>query len=61
MGSLVSRFWADDAAATAIEYGLIAAMIATACIAAFVAFGGNLGGLFGWVNTKAGGAMDGSG
>lgn len=57
----ISRFWTDDRAATAIEYGLIAGMIAVSCIVAFVAFGGSLGNLFGWVNTRAGGAMDAAG
>jgi pilus assembly protein Flp/PilA len=54
----IQRFVRDESGATAIEYGLIAALMAVGCIAAFAAFGGNLAGLFGWVNTKAGGAMD---
>ena len=56
----IGRFVADESGATAIEYGLIAALMAVGCIAAFIAFGGNLGSLFGMVNTKAGGAMDGA-
>lgn len=35
MKNLVSRFIKDESGATAIEYGLIAALIATAVIAAF--------------------------
>lgn len=60
MADLLGRFAREDDGATAIEYGLIAGMIAVGCILAFVAFGGNLGNLFGMVNTKAGGAMDGA-
>jgi pilus assembly protein Flp/PilA len=36
------RFWNDDCGATAIEYGLIAALIAVAIIAAATTVGGNL-------------------
>ncbi|MBI4923675.1 MAG: Flp family type IVb pilin [Devosia nanyangense] len=61
MPETISRFFADDGAATAIEYGLIAGLVAVGCIVAFVAFGGSLGNLFAWVNTRAGGAMDGAG
>ena len=35
MKNLVSRFIKDESGATAIEYGLIAALVATAIIAAF--------------------------
>jgi len=35
MKNLVSRFLKDESGATAIEYGLIAALVATAVIAAF--------------------------
>lgn len=37
-----ARFLADDEAVTAIEYGLLAALIAIACIAAFQATGGSM-------------------
>ena len=37
----------DEAAATAIEYGLIAALIAIACIMAFQTLGLNLADIFG--------------
>ena len=40
--SLVTRLLIDDAGATAIEYGLIAALIAVAAIAAFQLVGTNL-------------------
>lgn len=40
--SLLTRLLSDDAGATAIEYGLIAALIAVAAIAAFSLVGTNL-------------------
>jgi pilus assembly protein Flp/PilA len=42
MRKFVSRFLSDDSGATAIEYGLIAAGIAVAIIAAVNAVGGSL-------------------
>ena len=42
MGEFMSRFFRDDSGATAIEYGLIAAGIAVAIIAAINAVGGSL-------------------
>jgi pilus assembly protein Flp/PilA len=38
--------WTDEQGATAIEYGLIAALIAIACIIAFQMLGLNLAGIF---------------
>ena len=35
MKNLIKKFVADESGATAIEYGLIAALVATAVIAAF--------------------------
>ena len=40
------KFFADEAGATAIEYGLIAAGIAVAIIAAVGFLGGNLSNMF---------------
>ncbi|WP_447929373.1 Flp family type IVb pilin [Sphingopyxis fribergensis] len=40
----------DEQAATAIEYGLIAALIALACIIAFQALGLNLETIFNTIN-----------
>mgnify|MGYP001496188060 CR=1 FL=1 len=54
----MQQFARDDSGATAIEYGLIAAMIAVALIATFVAFGSSLTGMFGHVNDTAGAAID---
>ncbi len=42
MKNLVSRFARDDSGATAIEYGLIAALIAVVIIGALQAIGTNL-------------------
>ncbi|WP_439814080.1 Flp family type IVb pilin [Zavarzinia sp. CC-PAN008] len=44
--SLFSRFLKDENGATAIEYGLIAALIAVAIIAGAIAVGENLNELF---------------
>lgn len=61
MRALLVRFGANESGATAIEYGLIAAMIAVACIAAVVALGGGVQGLFVRIQNKAGNAMDAAG
>lgn len=47
----VARFIRDDEAATAAEYGILAALVAVAIIAAVRTFGTNLGGLFGKMST----------
>jgi pilus assembly protein Flp/PilA len=54
MTNLVSRFVKDESGATAIEYGLIAALIAVAIITALTALGGKLNDLF----TRVGGKLD---
>jgi pilus assembly protein Flp/PilA len=51
MTTLVMRFISDDAGATAIEYGLIAAGIAVAIIATVQALGTNLNNTFSSVST----------
>jgi pilus assembly protein Flp/PilA len=48
---IVSRFLRDDSGATAIEYGLIAAGISVAIIAAVQAVGGSLSAVFQAVDT----------
>jgi pilus assembly protein Flp/PilA len=48
----VSRLGRDQSGATAIEYGLIAALIAVAAIAAFQLIGTNLSGIFNSVATQ---------
>jgi pilus assembly protein Flp/PilA len=46
------KFWNDESGATAIEYGLIAAGIALAIIAAVNGLGSNLNTVFSSVNTS---------
>lgn len=46
MRQLISRFIADECGATAIEYGLIAALIAVVIITAVSLIGTNLRGTF---------------
>ncbi len=56
MKSLINRFKADESGATAIEYGLIAALIAVAIIAAVRAVGGTLSDTFDAVDDGLAGA-----
>jgi pilus assembly protein Flp/PilA len=51
----INRFIGDETGATAIEYGLIAALIAVAAIGSFIAFGNALENLMG---VGAGSAAD---
>ena len=46
MTNLIARFAKDESGATAIEYGLIAALISVAIIAAATTLGSNLSGTF---------------
>ena len=50
MTKFVSRFLKDESGATAIEYGLIVALIAVVIIAAVTAIGGTLNNTFMSVN-----------
>jgi pilus assembly protein Flp/PilA len=50
--NLLKKFLADQSGATAIEYGLIAAGIALAIIAAVNGLGSNLNGVFTSVNSS---------
>ncbi|MEQ1768434.1 MAG: Flp family type IVb pilin [Devosia sp.] len=52
----VARFVNDESGATAIEYGLIAALIAVGIIAAATTLGNSLSSLFGRISTKLNGA-----
>ncbi len=47
MTSLIRELLADESGATAIEYGLIAALVSVAAIGALTALGGSLRGIFG--------------
>ena len=49
---IVARFVRDDSGATAIEYGLIAALIAVGIIAAATTLGGSLSNVFNKVSEK---------
>ena len=50
--STIVRFAADESGATAIEYGLIAALIAVGIIAAATTLGTSLSGIFNRISTK---------
>ena len=52
MTNLFARFAADESGATAIEYGLIAALISVAIIAAATTLGSNIGTTFNKVAAK---------
>jgi len=52
MKILINKFIKDEDGATAIEYGLIAALISVAIIAAVRAVGTNLNATFTEVNTE---------
>ena len=43
---LIAKFLRDDSGATAIEYGLIAALVSVAAIGALTAMGGSLDAMF---------------
>jgi pilus assembly protein Flp/PilA len=51
MSSFLKSFMADESGATAIEYGLIVALISVAIVAALTAVGGQLNTLFNTVVT----------
>jgi pilus assembly protein Flp/PilA len=48
----IAQFANDESGATAIEYGLIAALIAVGIIAAATTLGGSLSGLFNKISNK---------
>lgn len=53
----LGRFTFNEDGATAIEYGLIAALVAVGSIFAMTASGASLSGLFNYVSDTAGNAM----
>ena len=57
---LLSRFVADESAAAAIEYGLIATGISATAIGAFQMLGGKLGGTFSLLSDSLGSGQSGS-
>ena len=52
MKTIVSRFMKDESGVTAIEYGLIAALVAVGIIAALGALGDGLNTIFGTVSDE---------
>jgi pilus assembly protein Flp/PilA len=52
MSTFLKQFVQDESGATAIEYGLIAALISVAIVAALTALGGKLQDTFNTVSTK---------
>ena len=56
-GKTLLMFLEDENGATAIEYGLIAAMMAVASIVSFTAFGNGLQNVFGSTSSGAGAAI----
>ncbi|GEN98399.1 PilA pilus assembly protein [Novosphingobium sediminis] len=57
--TLFRQIMADEAGATAIEYGLIAALIAVAAITAMGALGNSLSNTFNLVSTQMNNSSDG--
>jgi len=51
MMTIAKKFLKDESGATAIEYGLIAALVAVAIVGALTTLGGGLNTLFTNVNT----------
>ena len=56
MSKFVTRFLKDESGATAIEYGLIAALIAVVLVGALTALGGQLNTTFKEIETALSGA-----
>jgi pilus assembly protein Flp/PilA len=52
MQTLFSRFLRDETGVTAIEYGLIAALISVVIIGAATAVGNNLAGVFNGISAQ---------
>ncbi len=59
--TLFRKLLADQSGATAIEYGLIAALVATGSILAMGALGNSLSNTFTQISTKMANAQDGKG
>lgn len=57
MSKFVTRFLKDESGATAIEYGLIAALIAVVLVGALQAVGTSLQGAFDKISTEVDGAV----
>ena len=57
MQRFVVKFVKDESGATAIEYGLIAALVSVAAIVALTSLGGSLKNIFGFVANTLEGAI----
>jgi pilus assembly protein Flp/PilA len=57
MAKAIRRFLCDESGATAIEYGLIAALVSVAAIGALTAMGNSLQTMFGGVANILGNAV----
>ena len=57
MKAFLARFAQDDSGATAIEYGLIGALISVGIVAGLTQLRGGVNALFGDVNTELGNAV----
>lgn len=61
MRTLFSRFVRDESGVTAIEYGLIAALISVVCITAMTTAGTQLNAVYTAIGTSLTGALAGGG
>ena len=59
MSNILIRFWNDESGATAIEYGLIAALVSVAAIGALTSLGDNLNTMFSTVSNSMSSAVNG--
>ena len=59
MFAAIKELILDESGATAIEYGLIAALVSVAAIAALTSLGGSLNSIFGTVSSTLDGAEGG--
>lgn len=57
MVQFIKGFWQDEEGVTAIEYGLIAALIAVVIIGALTLVGTNLNAVFQFIQEKLGAAV----
>ena len=61
MVQFIKGFWQDEEGVTAIEYGLIAALIAVVIIGALTLVGTNLNAVFDFIGGKLGDAVPAAG
>ena len=57
LSQFFKTFWADEEGATAIEYGLLASLIALAIVGGATALGGSINDLFNTVSTTLDGVL----